>query len=58
MTVRPAHFTQAGEDRYLPTRYAQSHWGADHLNGPALVGLAARTLESELRDCRTSCLPG
>ena len=39
MTVRPAHFTQAGEDRYLPTRYAQSHWGADHLNGPALVGL-------------------
>ena len=46
MTVRPAHFTQAGEDRYLPTRYAQSHWGADHLNGPALVGLAARTLEA------------
>lgn len=46
MTVRPAHFTRTDEDRYLPTRYAQSHWGADHLNGPALVGLAARTLEA------------
>jgi len=47
MTARPAHFTAAGEDRYLPTRYAQSHWGPDHLNGPALVGLAARALETE-----------
>ena len=47
MTARPAHFTPAGEDRYLPTKYAQSHWGADHLNGPALVGLAARSLEEK-----------
>jgi len=47
MTARPAHFTAAGEDRYLPTRHAQSHWGPDHLNGPALVGLAARALETE-----------
>ncbi|RDH74381.1 thioesterase family protein [Mycolicibacterium moriokaense] len=47
MTARPAHFTPAGEDGYLPTKYAQSHWGADHLNGPALVGLAARCLEEK-----------
>ncbi|WP_102145117.1 acyl-CoA thioesterase domain-containing protein [Mycobacterium hubeiense] len=46
MTARPAHFTQIDEDRFLPTRYAQSHWGEDHLNGPAVVGLAARTLET------------
>lgn len=45
MTARPAHFTQTAEDTFLPTRNAQSHWGEDHLNGPALVGLAARTLE-------------
>lgn len=45
MAERPAHFTQIDEDRFLPTRYAQSHWGEDHLNGPAVVGLAARTLE-------------
>ena len=47
MTARPAHFTPAGEDSYLPTKYAQSHWGADQLNGPALVGLAARSLEDK-----------
>lgn len=47
MTARPAHFTPVGEDSYLPTKYAQSHWGPDHLNGPALVGLAARTLEEK-----------
>ncbi len=41
-----AHFTQAGSG-FLPTRYAQSHWGEDHLNGPAIVGLAARALETE-----------
>ncbi len=41
-----AHFTQA-DGGYLPTRYAQSHWGEDHLNGPAIVGLVARALESE-----------
>lgn len=46
MAPRPAHFTPTGEDSYLPSTYAQSHWGVDHLNGPALVGLAARTLEA------------
>jgi hypothetical protein len=45
MTARPAHFTQTAPDAYLPTPNAQSHWGDDHLNGPALVGLAARALE-------------
>ncbi|MHA3021905.1 acyl-CoA thioesterase domain-containing protein [Mycobacterium sp. BMJ-28] len=44
--ARPFHFTQTEQDTYLPTEYAQSHWGADHLNGPALVGLVARALES------------
>src|SRR5215210_6621946 len=47
MAQRPAHFTPAGEDSYLPTKYAQSHLGADHLNGPALVGLAACALEDK-----------
>lgn len=47
MTARPAHFTPTGEDSYLPTKFAQSHWGPDHLNGPALVGLAARALEEK-----------
>jgi|SRR5689334_9235172 len=45
-TQRAAHFTQTDQDRFLPTTFAQSHWGEDHLNGPALVGLAARALES------------
>nr|WP_137149424.1 acyl-CoA thioesterase domain-containing protein [Mycolicibacterium sp. CR10] len=31
----------------MPTRFAQSHWGDDHLNGPAIVGLAARGLEND-----------
>lgn len=45
MTARPAHFIQTAPDRFLPTVSAQSHWGEDHLNGPALVALVARTLE-------------
>jgi acyl-CoA thioesterase len=45
MTTRPAHFTALDEDLFQPTRFAQSHWGEDHLNGPAVVGLAARALE-------------
>lgn len=45
MTDRPAHFTAVG-DAFEPTRYAHSHWGDDHLNGPAVVGLAAKTLET------------
>lgn len=46
MTEVDAHFVQSEQDRFQPTRFAQSHWGEDHLNGPALVGLAARALES------------
>lgn len=46
MSDRPAHFVRR-EGEYLPTTYAQSHWGEDHLNGPAVVGLAAQALESE-----------
>ncbi|OMB98340.1 thioesterase [Mycobacterium sp. NS-7484] len=46
MTEVVAHFVQSAQDRFQPTRFAQSHWGEDHLNGPALVGLAARALES------------
>jgi hypothetical protein len=47
MTARPAHFTQIAPDRFLPTSNAQSHWGEDHLNGPAVVGLVARVLEEQ-----------
>jgi hypothetical protein len=47
MTARPAHFTQTASDRFLPTSNAQSHWGEDHLNGPAVVGLVARVLEEQ-----------
>lgn len=32
---------------YLPTPTAQSGWGADHLTGPAVVGLVASCLERE-----------
>jgi acyl-CoA thioesterase len=45
MTDPRAHFVQIDEDTFQPTQYAQSHWGQDHLNGPAVVGLAARALE-------------
>jgi hypothetical protein len=47
MATRPAHFVQTSADTFEPTHYAQSHWGADHLNGPALVGLAAAVLDAE-----------
>lgn len=46
MTARPAYFTASG-DGFSPTAFAQSHWGVDHLNGPAVVGLAAWLLERE-----------
>ena len=46
MASEPAHFTLAEDGRFLPTRFAHSHWGDDHLNGPAVVGLAARALET------------
>jgi acyl-CoA thioesterase len=46
MTASPAHFVRSEPDSYLPTVNARSRWGDDHLNGPALVGLAALTLEA------------
>ena len=46
MTERPAHFTPI-DGEFVPNRYAHSHWGDDHLNGPAVVALLARTLELE-----------
>jgi hypothetical protein len=45
--MRPAHFTPTANGRFAPTEFAQSHWGDDHLGGPAVVGLAARSLERE-----------
>jgi hypothetical protein len=39
-----AHFTVV-DGGFSPTRFAQSHWGDDHLNGPAIVGLVARQLQ-------------
>jgi acyl-CoA thioesterase len=48
VTEPRAHFVQSDDDNtFLPTQYAQSHWGEDHLNGPAVVGLAAHSLETE-----------
>jgi len=47
MSTEPAHFTLTEDGAYLPTPFAQSHWGDDHLNGPAVVGLAARVLENQ-----------
>jgi hypothetical protein len=43
--MEPAHFTLTGSGEFEPTKFAGSHWGDDQLNGPAVVGLAARTLE-------------
>jgi hypothetical protein len=45
VSERPVHFVPTDEGHVVPTRFAQSHWGDDHLNGPAVVGLAAWTLE-------------
>jgi hypothetical protein len=45
MTTPPGHFTLLPSGEYQPGPTAQSHWGEDHLNGPALVGLAACVLE-------------
>ena len=47
MTAPLGHFTRSESGDFLPGPTAQSHWGEDHLNGPALVGLAARVLEGE-----------
>jgi Thioesterase-like superfamily len=46
MAKAPAHFTLTEGGGFVPTPFAQSHWGDDHLNGPAVVGLAARALEN------------
>lgn len=46
MSERPAHFTAIDSERVQPTQFAQSLWGEDHLNGPAVVGLTAHALES------------
>ncbi|MCG5433364.1 thioesterase family protein [Mycobacterium sp. MYCO198283] len=43
-------FRRGPDGRFLPTRLAQSHWGDDHLNGPAIVGLAATVLEQRYGD--------
>lgn len=45
MPTDPAYFTSARDGIFEPTQFAQSHWGDDHLNGPAVVGLLARALE-------------
>jgi hypothetical protein len=45
MALAPAHFTLTEDGEFAPTQFAQSHWGDDHLNGPAVVVLAARALE-------------
>jgi hypothetical protein len=46
MATEPAHFTRSQDGEFSPTRFALSHWGDDHLNGPAVVGLAAQVLEN------------
>ena len=47
MVVALAHFIGDGTGAFEPTEFALSRWGTDTLNGPAIVGLAARSLESE-----------
>ncbi len=46
MSKEPAHFTLTDGGAFMPTPFAMSHWGEDQLNGPAVVGLAARALET------------
>lgn len=46
MASEPAHFTQTEDGVFMPTRLALSHWGDDHLNGPAVAGLTAQVLET------------
>lgn len=43
----PTHFFAPGDGVFHPTESALSRWGADMLNGPAVVGLAARCLEND-----------
>lgn len=35
MAMTAAHFTVTEGGEFAPTEFAQSHWGDDHLNGPA-----------------------
>src|SRR6201995_1650232 len=44
--MKPALFTLTGSGEFEPTQFAGSHWGDNHLNGPAVVGLAAQSLEN------------
>ncbi|MDT5017631.1 MAG: hypothetical protein QOD39_3791 [Mycobacterium sp.] len=46
MATEVAHFTRVEHDTFMPTQFAQSHWGEDHLNGPAVVGLTTLVLEN------------
>jgi hypothetical protein len=46
MSNEPADFRVTDGGAFVPTPFAQSRWGDDHLNGPAVVGLAARALEN------------
>jgi hypothetical protein len=41
------HFFAERDGMFHPTESALSRWGNDSLNGPAVVGLAARSLERE-----------
>jgi hypothetical protein len=45
MATRPAHYILDPDGFYHPTENAQSRWGEDMLNGPAVVSLAASALE-------------
>ncbi len=45
MATRPAHFISDPDGNFHPTENARSRWGDDMLNGPAVVSLAAFTLE-------------
>ncbi|MGI9125558.1 MAG: acyl-CoA thioesterase domain-containing protein [Mycobacterium sp.] len=42
-----APFVRGDADLFQPTEYARSGWSDNMINGPALVGLAAQTLEDE-----------
>ncbi len=48
MDPEPAIFTQTDADLFVPTNHkdVQSRWADDHLQGGAIIGLAARALES------------
>lgn len=41
----PAYFSAESDGTFHPTQWSQSRWGEDMLNGPAVVALAARSLE-------------